>query len=194
MTADKTGAAGAGAAPASVDDIAVYPGLRAGYGRAPAAAVRAWLQVAWLMLAEGRSYAEDLEGGRRQPQMQQAAKVRLLEQLADIDCRLAGRVPPGDAHGLAVALEYGMSELADVSGERLVQIFGLREPLGGPTCEVAGVLALWQRLLDGFPGQLPDRLTAQGQRDMLRTCQTWARLARAVEEDVGLLAPFMKDA
>lgn len=177
-----------------VDDVAVCPGVRAGRGRVPATAVKAWLEVAWLMLAEGRAYIEDLEGGVEQPQMQQAAKIRLLEQLSDIDGRLAGRVPAGDGHELALALEYGMSELADVSGDRLAEIFGLHETLGGPSCDVAGVMALWQRLLDGFPGGLPDRLVAQGQRDMLVTLQTWARLARAAGLDVGLLTPFMKDA
>lgn len=194
MRADASGTAGAAAAAGSVEDVAVYPGMRAGHGRAAAASVTAWLQAAWLMLAEGRAYAEDLEGGAGQPQMQQAAKIRLLEQLADIDSRLAGRVPAGDGHALALALEYGMSELADVSGERLAEIFGLGEALGGPACDVAAPLALWQRLLDGFPGELPDRLGAQGQRDLLRTLQTWAPLARAAGLDVGLLTPFMKEA
>jgi hypothetical protein len=194
MTADATTPDGPVSTPGPVDDVMVYPGVRAGRGRTAAAAVEAWLQVAWLMLAEGRAYVEDLEGGTRQPQMQQAAKMRLLEQLADIDSRLAGRLPAGDGHELALALEYGMSELVDVSGPRLAEIFSLDETLGGPTCDVAGAMALWQRLLDGFPGRLPDRLVAQGQRDMLRTLRTWARLARATDLDVGLLTPFMKDA
>lgn len=192
MTADARDTGGTAAGP--VDDIPLYPGVRAGHGRPAAAAVTVWLQVAWLMLAEGGAYIEDLEGGGQQPQMQQAARIRLLEQLADIDSRLAGRVPAGDAHALALALEYGMTELADISGSRLAEIFGLGETLGGPACDVTAVLALWQRLLDGFPGELPDRLAAQGQRDLLRTLQTWARLARASGLDVGLLAPFMKDA
>lgn len=174
--------------------VPVYPGVRAGHGRAPAPSVECWLQVAWLMLAEGRAYIEDLEGGAEQPQMQQAAKIRLLEQLVDIDNRLAGRVPAADAHCLALALEYGMSELACASGDQLVEIFGLGEELGGPTCDVDGVTVLWQRLLEGFPGELPDRLVAQGQRDMLVTLQVWARLARAAGLDVGLLTPLMKEA
>ena len=174
--------------------VPVYPGLRAGHRRNTAQAVGIWLQVAWLMLAEGRAYIEDLQGGTDQPQMQQAARLRLLEQLADIDNRLAGRVPIADSHCLAVALEYGMQELATVSGTELIEIFGLTEELGGDTCEVSGIYALWQRLLDGFPGELPDRLVAQGQRDMLQTLRGWAGLARSAGLDVGLLAPFMKDA
>lgn len=174
--------------------VPVYPGVLAGHGRALAPSVECWLQVAWLMLAEGRAYIEDLDGGAKQPQMEQAAKIRLLEQLVDIDNRLAGRIPAADAHCLALALEYGMSELADVSGEQLVEIFGLREELGGPSCEVDGVTVLWQRLLDGFPGELPDRLVAQGQRDLLTTLQVWARLARVAGLDVGLLTPLMKEA
>jgi hypothetical protein len=146
------------------------------------------------MLAEGRAYVEDLDGGAGQPQMQQAAKLRLLEQLVDIDTRLAGRVAVADAHCLALGLEYGMSELVGATGEQLAQIFGLDEELGGPACRTEDVLVLWERLLDAYPGELPDRLVAQGQRDMLLTLQRWARLARAAGLDVGLLTPFMKDA
>jgi hypothetical protein len=174
--------------------VPVYPGVRAGYGRPAAVAVRSWLEAAWLMLAEGRAYVEDLVGGVAQPQMQQAAKIRLLEQLADVDSRLAGRTPLADAHCLALALEYGMSELADASGEQLAGIFGLHEEFGGDRCMVEPIFVLWERLLDGFPGELPDRLVAQGQRDLLATLRTWASLARAAELDVGLLAPLMKEA
>lgn len=186
-------------APASVAasvaaTVAVYPGLRAGHGTRPADAVRIWLEVAWLMLAEGRAYLEDLEGGIAQPHMRQAVKLRLLEQLADIDNRLAGRIPVADAHCLAVALEYGMSELVDASGAELAGIFGLDEEFGGDGCQVDEIFVLWQRLLDGYPGELPDRLIAQGQRDLLLTLREWAVLARSAGLDVGLLAPLMKDA
>lgn len=177
-----------------VEEVPVYPGLRAGHGKDSADAVTTWLVVAWLMLAEGRAYIEDLEGGVAQPQMQQAAKLRMLEQLADIDNRLAGRAPVADAHCLAVALEYGTHELVDASGPELAEIFGLDEEFGGDTCAVDGIFALWRRLLDDYPGELPDRLVAQGHRDMLRTLQDWAALARSAGLDVGLLTPFLKDA
>jgi hypothetical protein len=174
--------------------VPVYPGLRAGHGRPTGPTVEIWLQVAWLMLAEGRAYIEDLEGGTTQPEMQQAAKLRMLEQLVDIDNRLAGRSPVADAHCLALGLEYGMQELVAASGSELADIFGLDEEFGGDTCQVADIFLLWQRLLDGYPGELPDRLVAQGQRDMLRTLQTWAALARSAGLDVGLLTPLLKDA
>lgn len=182
------------AAATAAERVPVYPGLRGGHGRGSAETVAVWLPVAWLMLAEGRAYAEDLEGGAAQPQMQQAAKLRFLEQLADIDNRLAGRTPVADAHCLALALEYGTHELVDASGAELAEIFGLDEEFGGDDCAVESVFALWERLLAGFPGELPDRLVAQGQRDMLRTLRVWAELARSAGLDVGLLTPFMKDA
>ena len=174
--------------------VPVYPGLRAGHGTATPDAVRTWLQVAWLMLAEGRAYVEDLEGGTSQPQMQQAAKLRMLEQLVDVDNRLAGRVAAADGHCLALGLEYGLSELAGTTGEELGDIFGVDEEFGGDSCRVDEIFLLWQRLLDGFPGELPDRLVAQGQRDMLLTLRKWAELARSAGLDVGLLTSFMKDA
>ncbi|MEU5693411.1 DUF6031 family protein [Actinosynnema sp. NPDC020468] len=174
--------------------VPVYPGVRAGHGTATPDAVRTWLQVAWLMLAECRAYVEDLEGGVAQPQMQQAAKLRMLEQVVDIDNRLAGRVPAADAHCLALGLEHGLSGLADATGEELADIFGLAEEFGGGSCRVDDIFTLWERLLAGFPGELPDRLVAQGQRDMLVTLRQWAELARSAGLDVGLLTQFMKDA
>jgi hypothetical protein len=177
-----------------VSSLRMYPGVLAGHGRPPHQAITAWLQVAWLMLAEGRAYAEDLVGGQQQPQMQQAARLRFLEQLADVDNRLAGRVPVADGHCLAVALEHGLSELAVLTPDDVVDVFGLDEEFGGLTCDVSDSLALWQRLEAEFPGELPDRLVAQGQRDMLLTLRTWAALARSVGLDVGLLTPLLKDA
>ncbi|MFF3291678.1 DUF6031 family protein [Streptomyces sp. NPDC003023] len=175
-------------------DLAVFPSVRAGHVMAGPQAVEAWVQAAWLMLAEGRAYVEDLEGGTEQPQMQQAAKLRFLEQLLDIDQRLAGRVAVDDAHCLALALEYGMREVVDATGPELAEVFALHEEFGGDSCAVGQVHVLWERLLEAFPGQLPDRLVAEGQRDMLLTLRVWARLARAAGLDIGFLAPFMKAA
>ncbi|WP_432129341.1 DUF6031 family protein [Streptomyces sp. bgisy082] len=175
-------------------ELMAFPSVRAGHTMAAPAAVEAWVQAAWLMLAEGRAYIEDLEGGTRQPQMQQAAKIRFLEQLLDIDQRLAGRVPVDDAHCLAIALEYGMREVVDATGPELAAAFGLHEEFGGDSCAVGEIHVLWERLLEAFPGELPDRLVAEGQRDMLRTLRVWARLAREAGLDIGFLAPFMKAA
>ncbi len=176
------------------EELTAFPSVRAGHVMAGPQAVEVWVQAAWLMLAEGRAYIEDLEGGTEQPQMQQAAKLRFLEQLLDIDQRLAGRAPADDAHCLALALEYGMREVVDASGPELAGVFGLHEEFGGGSCAVDEIHVLWERLLEAFPGELPDRLVAEGQRDMLRTLRVWAELARAAGLDIGFLAPLMKAA
>jgi Family of unknown function (DUF6031) len=177
-----------------VDRLSVFPSVRGGHAMPGPQAVEAWVVAAWLMLAEGRAYVEDLIGGVDQPQMRQAVKLRFLEQLFDIDRRLAGQAPVDDAHCLAMALEYGMREVVEASGPDLVQVFNLTEEFGGDTCRVGEIHVLWERLLEAFPGELPDRLVADGQRDMLRTLRVWARLARAAGLDIGFLAPFMKAA
>jgi len=174
--------------------IRLFPEIQAGLPRDEKSSVEQWVIVAWLMAAEGRAYAEDLRGGGAQPQMQQAAKLRLLEVLSDVDTRLSGRRAPADPHCLALALEYGLHHLIDASGTELIDVFGLGEEFGGESCEVAGVLSLWESLVRAFPGVLPDRLVAQGQRDMLRTFRTWADLCRSVGLDVGLLGRYLKDA
>ncbi len=183
-----------GAATGVAERLVPFPAVRGGHAMPGPQAVEAWVQAAWLMLAEGRAYLEDLEGGSEQPQMQQAAKLRFLEQLLDIDQRLAGRAPVDDAHCLAMALEYGMHEVVQASGPDLIEVFALDEEFGGDSCRVDRIQVLWDRLLEAFPGELPDRLVAEGQRDMLRTLRVWARLARAAGLDIGFLAPFMKAA
>ncbi|MFJ9777596.1 DUF6031 family protein [Kitasatospora sp. NPDC101157] len=183
-----------GAATGAAERLVPFPAVRGGHAMPGPQAVEAWVQAAWLMLAEGRAYLEDLEGGSEQPQMQQAAKLRFLEQLLDIDQRLAGRAPVDDVHCLAMALEYGMHEVVDASGPDLIEVFALDEEFGGDTCRVDRIQVLWERLLEAFPGELPDRLVAEGQRDMLRTLRVWARLARTAGLDIGFLAPFMKAA
>ena len=176
------------------DRLTAFPSVRGGHVMPGPQAVEAWVEAAWLMLAEGRAYIEDLVGGTDQPQMQQAAKLRLLEQLLDIDQRLAGRAPVDDAHCLAMALEYGMREVVQATGPELIHVFGLTEEFGGDTCRVEEIHVLWERLLEAFPGELPDRLVAEGQRDMLRTLRVWAQLSRAAGLDIGFLAPLMKAA
>ncbi|MCZ0970607.1 DUF6031 family protein [Streptomyces albulus] len=82
----------------------------------------------------------------------------------------------------------------NASGPELIEAFGLAEEFGGDTCRVEEIHALWERMLAAFPGELPDRLVAEGQRDMLRTLRVWTRLARSAGLDIGFLAPFMKAA
>ncbi|MFJ8332021.1 DUF6031 family protein [Streptomyces sp. NPDC094437] len=175
-------------------ELTLYPGVRAGRGLPPEAAVQAWATVAWLMSVDGRAYVEDLDGGVDQPQLRQIVKLRLLELLSEMDTRLTGAEPAGEGHQLALALEYGLHEVCHASGAELAQLFALDEEFGGEEADESGVRALWEGLCEAFPGTIPDPLVASGQSEVLRALRDWSKLCTAAGTDAAFLEPFLKDA
>ncbi|MEV0174399.1 DUF6031 family protein [Streptomyces sp. NPDC050803] len=180
----------------TVDPLAavrLFPSARSGRGLPAAQAVEAWATAAWLLAVEGRAYLEDLEGGADQPLLRRAVRIKLLELLYDIDTRLAGAVPVAEEHQLALALEYGLHDLAGLDGDRLAEVFALAADDEGDTGDGL-VPQLWERLCAAFPGELPDPLQASGQREILRALRNWSKLCTAAGTDAAFLEPFLKDA
>jgi hypothetical protein len=178
----------------TADDVPLFPSARAGRGLPADRAVQAWVTAAWLLAVEGRAYLEDLAGGTDQPQLRQVVRLRLLELLLDIDCRLAGSVPLDEGHRLAVALEYGLHELAELDGADLVGLFALDGEFGAAHEGDGQVRALWDRICAAFPGRLPDPLLATGQREILQALRLWSALCTAAGIDAAFLEPLLKDA
>jgi hypothetical protein len=178
----------------TVGGVRLFPSVRAGRGLPPDQAVRAWATAGWLLAVEGRALLEDLEGGANQPQLRQMVRLQLVELLTDVDIRLGGGVPPDKDHLLAVALEYGLHDVAELDGERLVRLFGLDGEFGTAVSEDGEARAFWDRLCEAFPGQLPDPLQADGQREILQALRLWSKLCTAAGTDAAFLEPFLKDA
>jgi hypothetical protein len=180
--------------PETADDIRLFSSARSGRGLPADRAVRAWVTAAWLLAVEGRAYMEDLEGGADQPQLRQAVRLRLVELLLDTDSLLVGYSEMADGHQLAVALEYGLREVAQLDGARLVRLFALDEEFGADKCTDGAVTELWDRICAEFPGELPNPLVPSGQREILRALRYWSKLCTAAGIDAGFLEPFLKDA
>ncbi|KPI03539.1 hypothetical protein OK074_4906 [Actinobacteria bacterium OK074] len=178
--------------------VRLFPSARSGRGLPAATAVEAWATAAWLLAVEGRAYLEDLEGGTDQPLLRRAVRIKLLELLYDIDTRLAGAVPVAEEHQLALALEYGLHDLAALDGDRLAEVFALATDKDADAAEDESsdglVPLLWERLCAAFPGELPDPLLASGQREILRALRNWSKLCTAAGTDAAFLEPFLKDA
>ncbi|MBT0773329.1 hypothetical protein KIH74_30570 [Kineosporia sp. J2-2] len=171
--------------------VRLFPSARSGRGLPAASAVEAWATAAWLLAVEGRAYLEDLEGGADQPLLRRVVRVKLLELLYDIDTRLAGCLPVAEEHQLALALTYGLHDVAGLEGADLVEVFAL----AADDDETDGLVPqLWDRLCAAFPGDLPDPLQAGGQREILRALRHWSRMCAAAGTDAGFLEPFLKDA
>jgi hypothetical protein len=158
------------------EDIRLLPEVDAGYARPLRAGAEDWVAVAWLLSAELRALLEDFEGGLDQPELRRVVELRMLEVLLDVDARMLGLVPPGTAHTLALALEYGMRAVLQADGEDLLALSGLDQGLDR-LAEPSGALArLGARLVEEFPGPLPDRLVAESEGH-IRECMTlWAGL------------------
>jgi len=177
-----------------VRDVDVLPVLRRPLAREARTAVEAWATVAWLLAVEGRALVEDIEGGVEQPAMQHVAAVKLLELLADVDARLSASAPVAEVHLLAVALEHGMPAVLDATGDELVELFGVADGLDGGDPGPDAVTRLFDRIADGFPGDVPNPLLADGQGPVLRALRSWGKLANAAAIDASFLEPFLKDA
>jgi hypothetical protein len=174
--------------------IRLFPSARSGRGLPAGQAVEAWATAAWLLAVEGRAYLEDLEGGAEQPQLRHVVRLKLLELLLDIDTRLSGAVPVAEEHRLALALEYGLHDLAELDGDQLARMFALDQ---GLESEVPGdglVRELWQLLCAAFPGELPDPLQPSGQREIILALRYWSKLCTAAGTDASFLEPFLKEA
>ncbi|WP_055480121.1 DUF6031 family protein [Sphaerimonospora mesophila] len=172
--------------------VRLFPSARSGRGLPGAQAVEAWATAAWLLAVEGRAYLEDLEGGADQPLLRRVVRIKLLELLYDIDTRLSGTVTIAEEHRLALALEYGLHDLASLDGESLVEVFALAPD--DPDHADGLVPQLWERLCAAFPGELPDPLKASGQREILRALRNWSKLCTAAGTEAAFLEPFLKDA
>jgi hypothetical protein len=171
----------------------LYPTARGGRGLPGHRAVEAWATAAWSLSVEGRAFLEDLDGGGDQPELRQMVRIRLLELLIDVDTALAGWAPVEEGHQLALALEYGLGNLAVLDGPELITVFALDQATGDQA-EDAGVRALWDRLCQEFPGELPNPLLASGQRQILQALRSWSKLCAAVGADAGFLEPLLKNA
>lgn len=173
---------------------AVLPAARRPLRREASSEVEAWATAAWLLAVEGRALVEDLEGGVEQQAMQHVAVVKLLELLADIDVRLSASAPLDEMHLLAVALEHGLSAVLAASGPELIEIFSLADGLAGGDAGPTRVIELFDRIVDAFPGELPNPLLASGQGPVLRALRAWGKVAEAAEVDASFLEPFLRDA
>lgn len=175
-------------------DIRFLPGLAAGWARTGGQAVEDWVTVGWLLAVEGRAFIEDLHGGTEQPELQFGVALRLLELLAEVDARLAAARPVDTVHGLAVALEFGLREVATMAPADVAETFGVSSGLRPEVGCTEAIDTFWDALLDAFPGHVPDPLLPSGQGEMIRALRNWSKAATAVGRDAGFLEPFLKDA
>ena len=174
--------------------LRLFPRLATGEVRPAAERVQAWAMAAWLAGVELRAFIEDLQGGDMQPELRQVVKFRCLELIAVIDALLRGVPRPAGEHALALALEYGLSEVVIADGPGLIEALELDEPLGEATASIDGVEAFFDALVSAFPGQLPNPLEPQGQGETIRALQLWSKLCDRTGTDAKFLKPLLEEA
>jgi hypothetical protein len=171
-----------------------FPRVAAGIAQMLPQQARAWVICAWMLGVELRSVVEDIEGGAEQPELRRMAKYRFAELLVTTDTQVSGGlVPLDEAHALATAFEYGLGDLARLSGAELLQVLGFRERLD-QTPDTDGLLRFWSDLERHFPGVLPNPLVEEGRAPMLKALQHWTEICRAIGCSVDFLDALLKDA
>jgi hypothetical protein len=144
------------------------------------------------MAVDGRAFIEDLEGAAEQPELVAVLRWRLAEFFLELDLILQGACPVEDWHHAAIALEHGLSEIADVDGHELVAQCGLGDT--GRSAESAlELFRFWEGLVAAFPGRLPDPLQPAGQSELLRALRHWSKLCDAVGIPADFLQSLLQD-
>jgi hypothetical protein len=172
--------------------VRYFPRLRAGLGRAPGAEVQALCVAAFKLAVDGRAFIEDIEGAAEQPELLAVLRWRFADFLGELDLILRGTAPVDDWHHAALALEYGLSEVADLDGPTLASCCGLGD-IGQGSESASSILAFWDGLLASFPGQLPDPLKPSGQGELLRALRNWNKLCVATQTPADFLQSLLQE-
>ncbi len=176
------------------EDICWFPRLVSGAAGVPARHVDRLVAVSWLMMTELFAYLEDVEGADDDAVLQVLA-IRMAELAADIDGRLRGELGMDEIHQLPLVLEYGFSEVAQLDGTRAAPLLGLANSGDGLAAGIKRaerLKAVYQKLVDSFPGDLFNTLLPQSQGQTLRTLRGWNKLCSATGTDAAFLAPLMR--
>lgn len=166
-----------------------FPTLQRGLPSAAQDTLPNTIAAAWLLLIDGNALLEDFEGAAGTVELTDVLKLRLVELFVEIDLTLDGSGDVDELHFLPLALDFGLHALAHLDGKDISALVALGASETDPH---ARLQALWDTILDAFPGEVPNPLLADGQGDVLRALQNWSRLCRAAEVDDAFLAPLVQ--
>jgi hypothetical protein len=169
--------------------ISWFPNLSAGLPAPAASHAEALINAAWKLAVDGRALIEDFEGGADEPALVGVLKLKLIELIIEIDLNLRGVPGLNEDHLLPLALQRGLSEVALLDGAALVAAIDFGADLQRPDEHIG---ELWDRLLEAFPGEVPNPLLADGQGPLLRALRNWSKLCRVGQVDDAFLTKLIK--
>jgi hypothetical protein len=167
--------------------IVFYPRFTAGYKKRLEIASLA--TFVFKLSIDARAFLEDMDGGKDQPDYLKVLKLRLLELLLEVELVFSGIEPVEDYHHAALALEYGIGQVAHIDGKSLRSIFELFDSLDGEEVSTKGVRDFWNRLIAECPGIVPNPLDPKGQRELINALRNWDKMCTLS----GVNADFIKD-
>lgn len=150
-------------------------------------------RIAFKMAIDGRAFIEDVKGGTDQPDYLKILKWRILELLSEFDQILSDSEVCDEIHYSALALEYGFSEILNLSGNEIIDLFKLNDPIDKSIVETKEILKLWEIILDEFPGEIPDPLIPHGQSDLLKALKYWDKICSIANVDRTFLKDMLKE-
>jgi hypothetical protein len=173
------------------EGIRFFPWLQSGLVWPAAEHARQLISVAWLIMTEGFAYVEDIQGAGESLDLLEVARLRFTELLLEMDVCFSGAMRLGNIHHLAFAVEYGLTNIADLNGPELVAALALAEPADPPRHQ-AQVENFFSALVAAFPGDLDNALLPQNQGRVLRALRMWEKLCRAAGTEPAFLSPLMR--
>ncbi|MGB7369906.1 DUF6031 family protein [Erythrobacter sp.] len=141
--------------------------------------------VRWKIMTELRALIEDLEGAEDHD-LVETLSIKLVELLVEMDLDLQGAEGIDKDHLHAFGMQFGLTQLAHIDGQRLAEAFR-QDPI-----EKAILLENCNRLIIALPGDIPDPLQPDGQSDTLRAMRSWSKLAASTDADISALNELIR--
>ena len=170
-----------------------FPKIKAGYKRPVQNEIYALATFAFKLAVDVRAFLEDIEGARQDPHYLKTLKLRLLEMLYELNLVISSAGPMDELHFAALALEYGTPDIALLNGPALIETFGLWDDFDSEDVDIGGAVELFARMLDEFPGEIPDPLVPSGQGVLLKALRNWDKICRTAQVDAKFIEDLLKE-
>jgi hypothetical protein len=177
----------------NLQNLVFFPKIKAGYKRPVQNEIYALATFAFKLAVDVRAFLEDMEGAGQHPHYMKTLKLRLLEMLYELQLVISSAGPMEELHFAALALEYGVPDITLLDGPGLIEIFRLWDDLESEDVDISGVMGFFARILEEFPGEIPDPLIPSGQSILLKALRNWDKICQAEQVDAKFIEDLLKE-
>jgi hypothetical protein len=177
----------------NLQNLVFFPKIKAGYKRPVQNEIYAQATFAFKLAVDVRAFLEDIDGALQHPHYLKTLKLRLLEMLYELNLVISYAGPMDELHFAALALEYGVPDIAQLDGPTLIDIFGLWDDFNSENVDISGVTDLFEQIIEEFPGEVPDPLVPSGQSVLLKALRNWDKICRTAQVNAKFIEDLLKE-